>query len=210
MAVNLTQFPLTVSEWQKSVVYQTDVIVGRNGQEVRNALWQDPLLKFNAAFAVRTYADIQTLVTFFHAMKGREQSFLVKDWADFAITDWTQSSDTANSSRTTFQLVKRYTEAVMGTYVRTIKYPKVSSVTCQVAGSPVTPSSVSLSTGVVTLPSAPTTGQSVTFKCTEFYVPCRFDVDELPVEMLNYWVANGADRSDVSVPEIPLVEVRVS
>lgn len=211
MSTNLVQFPLTVSEWSKSVAYLTDVIVGRNGQEVRNAIWQDPLHRFNASFSIKTYADVQSLVVFFHAMRGREQAFLVKDWADFEITDWTQSSNTANSSRTQFQLVKRYTQTIGVTtseYVRTIKHPKVSSVTCQVAGSPVTPTSVNLSTGVVTLPSAPTTGQSVTFKCTEFYVPVRFDIDELPVEMLNYWVASGANKSNVQIPEIPLVEVR--
>lgn len=211
MSVNLVQFPLTVSEWQKSVAYMTDIVAGRNGQEVRNAIWQDPLLRFNASFSVKSYADIEALTVFFHAMRGREQAFLVKDWADFEITDWTQSSDTANSSRTTFQLVKRYTQTIgvtTSTYVRTIKHPKASSVTAQVNGSPVTPSSVNLSTGVVTLPSAPTTGQSVTFKCTEFYVPVRFDIDELPIEMLNYWVASGANKSQIDVPEIPLVEVR--
>lgn len=211
MSVNLVQFPLSVSEWGKSVSYLTDVIVGRNGQEVRNAIWQDPLLKFNAAFSIQSYEDIQALTIFFHAMRGREQAFLVKDWADFEITDWTQSSDTANSSRTQFQLVKRYTQTIgvtTSTYIRTIKYPKLASVTAQVNGSNVTPSSVSLSTGIVTLASAPTTGQSVTFKCTEFYVPVRFDIDELPVEMLNYWVASGANRSQIEVPDIPLVEVR--
>lgn len=210
MAVNLTQFPLTVSEWQKSVAYQTDVIIGRNGQEVRNALWQDPLLKFNAAFAVRNYADIQTLVTFFHAMKGREQSFLVKDWADYQINDWTTSSTATGSGVTQFQLVKRYTEAIVGTYVRTIKYPKTASVTAQTGtGTPLTVNSVNTSTGVVTLSAAVTSG-TVQFKCTEFYVPCRFDIDELPVEMLNYWVASGADKSNVQIPDIPLVEVRLA
>jgi len=211
MSVNLVQFPLSVSEWQKSVTYLTDVITGRNGQEVRNAIWQDPLLKFNAAFSVKSYADVQSLTVFFHAMRGREQAFLVKDWADFEITDWTQSSDTANGTRTQFQLVKRYTQTIgetTSTYIRTIKYPKLASVTAQVNGSNVTPSSVNLSTGIVTLPSAPTNGQSVTFKCTEFYVPVRFDIDELPVEMLNYWIASGANRSQIEVPEIPLVEVR--
>lgn len=211
MSVNLVQFPLSVSEWQKSVSYMTDIVAGRNGQEVRNAIWQDPLLKFNASFSVKSYQDIQDLTIFFHAMRGREQAFLVKDWADFEITEWTQSSNTANGTRTEFQLVKRYTQTIgvtTSTYVRTIKHPKSGSVTCQVNGSPVTPSSVNLSTGVVTLPSAPTNGQSVTFKCTEFYVPVRFDIDELPVEMLNYWVASGANKSQVDVPEIPLVEVR--
>lgn len=214
MSVNLVQFPLTVSEWQKAVTYQTDVIIGRNGQEVRNALWQDPLLKFNAAFAVRSYADIGTLTTFFHAMRGREKSFLVKDWADFQITDWTTSTTATGGGVTQFQLVKRYNQAGVSEYVRTIKYPRSNSPTTTVTaqkgdGTPLTVSSVNTSTGMITLSAAVTSG-TVQFKCTEFYVPCRFDIDELPVEMLNYWVSSGVDKSNVQVPEIPLIEVRIS
>jgi len=213
MAVNLTQFPLTVSQWQKAVQYSTDIIVGRNGQEVRNALWQDPLLKFNAAFAVRSYADISTLTTFFHAMKGREQSFLVKDWSDFKVDTFTTFAESANGSRTQFQLIKKYTEAVVGTYTRTIKYPKAASLTVRVNGTTKTPTTdytYSLSTGIVTFVTAPTNGATVDFKIDEFYVPCRFDTDELPVELLNYWVSAGADTSSVQIPEIPMIEVRTS
>lgn len=211
MATNLVQFPLVVSEWGKSVAYQTDVVVGRNGQEVRNAIWQDPLMRFNAAFAVRSYADIATLTNFFHAMKGREQSFLVKDYADFKIDTWTASTTATGTGVTQFQLVKRYTQTIGGspvTYVRTIKHPKTDAVTAQKGDlTPLTVSSVNGSTGMVTLSAAVTSG-TVELQCTEFYVPVRFDIDELPVEMLSYWVANSADKSIVEVPDIPLVEVR--
>lgn len=212
MATNLVQFPLTVSEWSKAVMYKTDVVVGRNGQEVRNAIWQDPLLKFNAAFAVRNYADIGTLTTFFHAMKGREQSFLVKDYADFKIDTWTASTTATGAAVTQFQLVKRYSQTISGspvTYVRTIKHPKTDAVTARNSVGPttLTVSSVNGSTGMVTLSAAATSG-TVELQCTEFYVPVRFDIDELPIEMLNYWVQSGADKSNVQVPDIPLVEVR--
>lgn len=217
MAVNLTVFPLDVSEWQKAVTYSTDIIVGRNGQEVRNALWQDPLLKFNAAFSVRSYADIATLVTFFHGCKGREQSFLVKDWSDFKVDTYTTFAETPNGSRTQFQLIKKYTHATLGTYTRTIKYPKANALTVRVGGTVKTAGTdytYSTSTGIVTFTTAPptTTGGSPTvvdFKIDEFYVPCRFDTDELPVEMLSYWVdAASADKSNVNIPEIPIIEVR--
>lgn len=218
MSVNLVQFPLTVSQWNKTVVYSTDVIVGRNGQEVRNAMWQDPLLKFNAAFAIRNYADINTLATFFHAMKGREQSFLVKDWSDFAVDTFTTFAETPNGVLANFQLIKKYTQTIgvgSSTYIRTIKYPKSLSLTVRVNGTTKvegTHYNYSTSTGIVTFTGGniPTTGQTVDFKIAEYYVPCRFDTDELPIEMLNYWVASGADKSNVQVPDIPMIEVRVS
>ena len=119
-----TLFPLSVTTWGANVRYSTDIIVGRNGQEVRNALWQDPLLSFNAAFSAREYADIATLVSFFHAMKGREQSFLVKDNADFQVETFTPFLETVDGVRTTFQLIKQYVNPVVGTYTRTITKPK--------------------------------------------------------------------------------------
>lgn len=222
MSVNLVQFPLTVSQWSKSVMYSTDVVVGRNGQEVRNAMWQDPLLKFNAAFAIRNYADIATLTNFFHAMKGREQSFLVKDWSDFQVDTFTTFAETPNGTLATFQLIKKYTQTIgagSSTYIRTIKYPKASgaspTLTVRVNGTTKTEGThynFSSSTGIVTFTGGniPTGGQTVDFKIAEYYVPCRFDTDELPIEMLNYWVASGADKSNVEVPEIPMIEVRVS
>ncbi len=212
MSVNRVLFPLTVSEWSKSVAYQTDVITGRNGQEVRNAIWQDPLHKFNATFSIRTYADIQTLTTFFHAMRGREQAFLVKDWADYSISSWTAPIETG-AARTTFQLVKRYPQSFISgssEYIRTIKYPRTTtpSVTVQKSGAAYSGTvSVNATTGVITL-STSELPSVITFQCSEFYVPVRFDTDELPLEMLNYWVAAGADKSNVQIPDIPLVEVR--
>ncbi len=215
MAAWGTLFPLDVNRWGAKVRYETDVIRGRNGQEVRNAIWQDPLMGFNAAFAIKTYADIETLVTFFHAVKGREQSFLVKDWADFKVPDWTAFANSpANGTDTTFQLIKKYVHGVIGTYSRTITKPKqiegAGGVTIRVNGSPLDPAnySFSSSTGIVTIPTPPTAGHAVEFKIDEFYVPCRFDTDELDVELLHYWVTSGTDTGRVQIPDIPMIEVR--
>jgi len=212
MSVNLVQFPLAVSEWQKSVTYMTDVIVGRNGQEVRNAIWQDPLLRFNAAFSVKSLTDIQSLTTFFHAMRGKEQSFLVKDYADFSVSEWVTFKESPNNTRTTFQLFKPYAQTIgvtTSTYERPLKFVKTDTVTCRINSSTTTAFTVNPSTGIVTFTSAPASGTNVQFGVGEFYVPVRFDIDELPVEMLNYWVTAGGVKSQLEVPDIPLLEVRV-
>lgn len=210
MSVNEIQFPLSVSQWNKTVRYSTDIMVGRNGQEVRNALWQDPLLKFNAAFSVKNASDVSTLENFFHAMRGREQAFLVKDWADYSISTATQSSNTADGTRTTFQIVKRYPQtnpAGNTEYIRSIKYlsSTAGNVVARVNGSVTTAFTVNNATGIVTFTSPPPNGQSVTFTVTEFYVPCRFDIDELPLELLYHFVS----KQQYDIPDIPLVEVRV-
>lgn len=212
MSVNLVQFPLAVSEWGKAVSYMTDVIVGRNGQEVRNSLWQDPLMTFNAAFSIKSFTDIETLTKFFHAMRGREKAFIVKDFADSAVSDFTTFKETANGTRTTFQLFKPYAQTIgttTSTYERTLKFVKTDTVTIEIGGTPTTAFTVNASTGIVTFTSAPANASVVQFKIGEFYVPVRFDIDELPIEMLNYWVQSGAVKSQVNVPDIPIREVRV-
>lgn len=212
MSAHLVQFPLTVSGFGANVRYLTDIIVGRNGQEVRNALWEEPLMSYNAAFAVSSYADIETLRTFFHAVKGREQSFLLKDWSDYQIER--NTIGTGDGSDTTFQLAKNYVQTGIGTYSRTITKPvnieggggvRVWVNNVELATSAF---SFSASTGVITIPSAPSNGHLVEASCAEFYVPVRFDVDELPVEMLAFWINSGADYANVNIPEIPMREVR--
>ncbi len=213
MSANLYQFPLTVTQWQAAPSYLTDITRGRNGQEVRNAIWQDPLYRYNAAFSIKTYADIETLVEFFHAVKGREQSFLIKDYSDFAIAR--QTIATGDGVATTFQLIKTYTTS-FGSYQRTITKPKSAEdstgVLVWVNGSAVAAAdrSHSASTGVITItsPSPVPNGHAVEASCAEFYVPVRFDTDTLPVEMLSYWLSSGASASNVQIPDIPLVEVR--
>lgn len=215
MAAALTLFPLEVGRWGSSPRYSTDVIVGASGYEVRNANWQDPLYKYNAAFGVKTKADIEALHIFFHGVKGREGSFLVKDYQDFAVTEWTTFAETPNSSLTTFQLIKKYTHSVLGTYTRTITKPKQlegpNGVSIRDNGvvMGVGNYSFSSSTGIVTFSSAPATGRTIDFKIAEFYVPVRFDTDELPTEMLMWWInQNAAERTLIELPDIPLVEVR--
>lgn len=201
-------FPLTVSKWGAATQFNTSIIVGNNGQEVRNANWQDPLRKFNAAFHVRTYEDISTLLSFFNAVRGREQSFLVKDWSDFESARTTIG--TGDGVTQNFQLVKTYINAVAGNYTRTITKPKqvegVGGVRVWVNNVELATSAFSFSstTGIINIPSAPTAGHAVEASCDEFYVPCRFDVDELPVDIMMYAV----ERKLVEIPDIPLCEVR--
>jgi uncharacterized protein (TIGR02217 family) len=214
MSVNQLQFPLEVSQWGKNVRYSTDIIIGRNGQEVRNALWQDPLLKFNAGFSIKTLDDIEGLTIFFHAMKGKEQAFLVKDWADHTVTEWVTGLDGSEDPPASFQLFKPYAQQIGSTsvlYERPIYYFDMDTLQIKADGEVVGFNNeegyITVSeTGLVTLLSFYST---IEFKIGEFYTPVRFDIDELPIEMLTYWVQSGGVKSQIEVPDIPLVEVRI-
>lgn len=216
MTIHAKQFPLDPSGLTASIRYQTDIIVGRNGQEVRNALWQDPLYSYNAAFAVRSRADVATLQTFFHSVKGREIAFYLKDVQDYQIPQsgsTAQSIGTGDGADTTFQIYKTYTDSLSNTYQRTIRRlptdtSKVDVYVNDVLQTYTTHYTYSATTGIITFTAAPTLGHSIKVVVEEFYVPVRFDIDQLDVDVLMFWVDSGTPYSLGQIPEIPMVEVR--
>lgn len=207
-----TLYPLTISGLDRELCWMTDITTGRNGQEVRNALWEDPLYKYTLISSIKSYDDIETIETMFYAVRGKEQSFLVKDTGDFDSPRTTIGTGTG--ALTTFQLIKTYVHGVIGTYTRTITKPKalegVGGVRVWVNSVELATSafSFSSSTGVITLSVAPTMGHVVEASCDEFYIPVRFDIDEFPTSIVNYWQASSVNIANVQIPNIPLREVR--
>lgn len=218
MSVISTVYPIALSKMMRSPTYHTDIFQGRSGREVRNAVWQDPLYRYNAASGIRTRADVATLEAFFHTVKGKETGFLLQDLQDYAIpqTGGTpQSIGTGDGSDLTWQIYKRYTNALGTNYDRTITRPSSTTSQLQVYVNGVnktnpTHYSYSATTGIITFTggNAPPNGQSITITLETFYVPVRFDTDQLDVDLLVHWVDAGTPYTLGDVPNIPLVEVR--
>lgn len=193
--------------------FSTDVIVGRNGQEVRNANWQDALWQFNAKGAIRTRADADALYAFFVNCKGKETPFLLQAGMDYTIgTAAAPVQINANSSAGTYQLIKPYTDTGGNTYNRTIIRPSAttSDLAVYAGGSLLTYSSnytYSSTTGVITVTSGGGGGTPLKVYCAKFYTVVRFDTDFLDIEMI-HWVVSSSDYSLHQMPDIPLVEVR--
>jgi len=202
-----TPFPLEVSTFGHNIRYSTDITVGKNGQEVRNANWQDALRSYNAGFGIRTLDDVHTLRDFFHSVRGRETAFLLKDYTDFKVTNQALNGlIVPDGARTQFQIFKVYQNA-LGIFIRRdITKPKTATTT--VTTTPAAGAyTVSATTGIITFTTAPPVGTSI-YVTTEFYVPARFDTDELPLDMLTYWVSGATTISLSEIPDVPLVEVR--
>mgnify|MGYP003455975759 CR=1 FL=1 len=204
-----TLYPIEVSGLGATIRYKTDITVGLNGQESRNAAWQDPLMAYDASFLVRTLEDARDLQTFFHGAKGAEQSFLIKDVTDFQIER--TNIGTGNGAATTFQLIKIYSQGILPNYSRTITKPKavegVGGVRVWVNNVELSTSAFSFSstTGIITLSSAPANGHAVEASCDEYYVPVRFESDELPIDVFQYL---DDDSGLVNLPNQRLLEVR--
>jgi uncharacterized protein (TIGR02217 family) len=212
-------------------MWNTTVAVGASGHENRNANWQDVMQKWNAAFSIRNKSDLETLIDFFNSVKGRETAFLVKDYANFQVRDWTEFTETLTGASQNFQPFKKHANALGTSYSRNIiKLPTVASNSKAVeliydrgGAGETTPNAVASSptaeteytwdatTGIVTYD--PPGTDTLEFRVGEFYFPARFDTDELPVEILFHSMASSTatatETSHGQIAEVPIIEVRV-
>lgn len=199
MAFVEVQFPADISYGSSGgPEYATDIVAASSGYEQRNVNWAEARARYNVAHGVKTKAQLDALVAFFRARKGRAHGFRFKDWTDYQAT--TVTLGTGNGVQTQFQLVKTYLSGGV-TETRTIRKPV--SGTVQVYKNAVLQSSgvsVDTTTGVVTFTAAPAGGQVVTASF-QFDVPVRFDTDRLSATLDAYGIHSWLD--------IPLVEVRI-
>ena len=217
MSIQTRIFPLTMSQLTGKPEFKTDITTGQSGQESRNALWQDAKWNYNAAYTIRSRDDAYTLYKFFLGCYGKETPFLIQDVFDYKISqDGTtfQKIGTGDGSTLTFQIVKTYTEQGI-TYSRTILRPSTTAGDLVVKVDGVTKTNpthygYSTTTGVITFTggNAPANGKDVTITLQKFWVPVRFEMDEFPIDSVLYWLNNGADYSQHSLPQIPMVGVR--
>ncbi len=199
MAFAEVQFPPDIAYGSSGgPEYSTDIVVTHGGHEQRNSNWADARARYNVAHGVKTQAQLDALIAFFRARKGRAHGFRFKDWTDYSAT--AQSLGTGDGSNVSFQLVKSYNSGAV-TETRTITKPVAGTVSVYL-DSVLQSSGVSVdtTTGIVTFAAAPASGVAVTADF-EFDTPVRFDTDRLSASLDDYGVRSWQD--------ISLVEVRV-
>lgn len=196
MAFHDVQFPTDIAYGSSGGPnYSTDVVINHGGYEQRNVNWSAARARYNVAHGVKSQAQLDVLIAFFRARKGKAYGFRFKDWTDFEGVGQVIGAGGA----TLFQLVKRYVSGD-AQEVRTIVKPVAGSVKIYVNDVLLTSGvSVDGATGLVTLSSAPA-GGAVVKADFEFDVPVRFDTDQLSASLEAYGVRSWLD--------IPLVEVR--
>lgn len=194
-----TRFPDDISYGSSGgPEYATDVVSTESGYEQRNINWEAARARYNVAHGVKTQAQLDTLIAFFRARKGRAIGFRFKDWADFQGIG--VALGTGTGAQTQFQLIKSYQSGGVEE-VRTITKPVAGTVKLYL-NSVLQSSGVSVDTetGLVTFSSPPGSGVAVAADF-EFDVPVRFDTDRLSASLDAYGVHSWHD--------IPLVELRV-
>lgn len=197
MAFHQVRFPLDVSlDARGGPERATDIVTLSSGREERNSRWLHSRRRYNAAYGIKSRADMQAVLAFFEERRGRFHSFLWRDALDHS-SDGLQAIGTGDGVATQFQLVKRY-GAAFDPYLRPITKPVATSVEVFVDGISAEVE-VDEMTGIVTFAEPPEGGAEVTASF-EFDVPVRFDIDRLDVQLSSFDAAE--------VPAIPVIEVR--
>jgi uncharacterized protein (TIGR02217 family) len=176
--------------------HKTTIVATDAGFEQRNADWSKARGQWDISYGIKTRTDMNTILAFHYARRGRLYGFRYKDWSDFEATAQVLIAS-ATGAETTAQLVKTYTDSG-GSYIRTIYKPVATGFQLYDNGSPLA-SSLNTVTGVVTF-SPVTAGHAVTWTGT-FDTPVRFDSDDLRILT--------QDTDILEVPAINVVELRI-
>jgi ribosomal protein L3 len=105
--------------------FATTVVATGSGHEKRNVNWSEARGRWDVASGLKKQAQIDELIAFFRARRGKAYGFRFKDWTDYKATG--QLLGTGDDAQTQFQLVKHYPSGSV-IEVRTITKPVAGTV----------------------------------------------------------------------------------
>ena len=177
--------------------FSTGVVTSMSGGEQRAQNWAQSRIKYDVSHGVKTKAQLDALIAFFRARKGKAYGFRFKDWADFSAV----GQPCVNlDNPLQYQLAKTYVDDAGYADIRTIKKPVIGTVKVYIDGLLATEGfTVDHMTGILEFADAQM-GRAITSDF-EFDVPMRFDCDEMPICLDNYEVYSWGS--------IALVEIKV-
>lgn len=174
--------------------FNTSVIDLASGHEQRNINWSRARAKYDASYGVKEREQMEEVLDFFYARRGKAFGFRFKDWMDFTLER--QAIGVAGGSNV-LQVFKRYEPLTAHFYDRPLT--KIVPGTVQIWSNGVVrdPNLLNANTGLIN-----TTGfAGHTFEVAcEFDVPVRFDTDEINI--------THDDWELMSWPSIPMIELR--
>lgn len=175
--------------------FNTSVIELASGAEQRNVNWKQQRAEYDVSHGVKTRDQMEHLLDFFTARRGKAYGFRFKDWMDYQIDRQTIGLTTGlTGSR---QIYKRYESETAYFFDRPITkiMPDTASIWINggLVGDP--DSILDYDTGIITIGN----GNTVEIAC-EFHVPVRFDTDSMKI--------SHDDWEQMSWPSIPLVELK--
>lgn len=198
MIIDAASLPTSVEKGVKGgPMFSTSVHSTDGGVTSTNQNWTYPLYHGQIGYGIRSKADLNSVIQFFFARRGRARGFLFRDWSDYELVN--ENIGTGNGVLTNFQITRTYTDTVLP-FIRRITRPIEAGLNVYKDAVLVDLSAWSLlSGGIVSFVTPPANGVIVT-ATGEFDVPVQFSSDQLDIEM-DLWNVG-------SIPSIPIREVR--
>ncbi len=185
--------------------WNTSIVEFATGKEQRNQNWSKSRMEWDVTQAVKTQTDLDELIAFFRARRGKFHGFRYQDFTDFKLVQevlQNSADDTfvGDGSTTIFNVVKRYELVSPPPASTDVRHEErrifklrggagdplsILTEEFRVNGSPVSPSSVDRNAGTVTFSVAPTGGQ-VADITSEYDVPVRFGQDKMAVSIEDF------------------------
>lgn len=187
-------------------MFNTTVLELASGFERRNINWAKVKARYNVMHGVKTPEQMDDLLNFFYARRGRAYSFPFYDHKDHTITN--QIIGEGDGAKSEFQIIKTYTSGGHS-YERLITKLKPNTISgVTVNGVARVKDSVEANgytvdnlTGKITFVTPPTSGADVVVGSCEFYVHVRFDTDFMDIQLVTYDAETWADIFLVEVKE---------
>lgn len=205
MIIDPVRLPMDIERGVKGgPQFNTSVLMTDGGNTDTNQNWTLPLYRGNIGYGVQTKENLDDIINFFWARRGRLRGFLFRDWSDFKLT--AQQIGVGDGVETDFQIVRTYTDTVLP-FTRTITRPVengtgLPTLHVSVNGVQLGLSSWSLQPfGVVRITVPPVAAAVITVDGV-FDIPVQFATDMLEQEM---WLEDVG-----AIPQIPIVEIRES
>jgi uncharacterized protein (TIGR02217 family) len=176
--------------------FHTEIVETAIGHEYRNIRSPYGRNRYNIASGIKTKKQLDKVVAFFRAMKGRAIAFRFKDWLDFEAEQ--QFIAISDGKLRQYQLVKSYEIGTIAE-VKKISKPVKDSVKIYVDGNLYRRARID-DLGLISLYKPLPKGVTITADF-EFDVPVRFDTDQISASIESYGVH--------SMREIPLIEVNL-
>lgn len=174
----------------KSPQWATQVRESASGRQYALGKRLYPLWRFKLPYEVLrasgSFLELQSLVGFINARRGRYDDFLYQDPRDYIAT--AQSFGVGDGVTKTFAIVRSF-----GSFLEPVGGVNTAGAVISVAG---TPTAVTWDSTLssVTFATAPAFGAALTWT-GQFYFRCRFEKDEITFEelMTNLWAAKSVE-----------------
>ncbi len=179
-------------------LFSTDIVTTESGHERRNSNWSVARARYNVAHGVKTKQQMDALIAFFRARKGRALGFRFKDWSDYQCMN--EQLAIGDGSTTQFQMVKHYASGD-DIQIRKITRPTIDNFTIYINQQTLSSGYIlDNSTGIITFDTAPATASVITADF-EFDVPVRFDSDAMETSLDAYGIHSWANISLIEIRE---------